>query len=224
MSRGQNAKLSDIINQFDGMQDFSEWIKKFELVMQLQNQKNYQKILPLFLSGEAFNVYDSLSENDKESYSCLKDELKKAFTPDSFTMYEDFTRRKLNLGESVDNFLSHLKKMAYSISEETPEIFIKCAFVNGLPLEVKNQLKACCSLEELNLSQIIGKARMLIRNAAVTTKKSNPAEKYVQPYVKCTECGENHLRKFCPLLKGKCFRCRGEHFLKNCPEKYSKNE
>lgn len=218
----KNTKLSEVISQFDGSTQFSEWIRKFELVMKLQKQKELQYVLPLFLSGEAFNVYESLNEVTKDDYLSLIKELKKAFTADVFVTYEDFISRKLGSNESVDNFVAQLKTMANTICEDISENLVKCAFINGLPLNIKNQLKACCMLEELDLSQVVGKARLLVgKNSTVKEHVKNGKNESFNPT--CPECGRNHLRKFCPLLKGKCFHCKGEHMLKDCPIRYPKN-
>jgi hypothetical protein len=62
-----SIKYTDLIKQFNGSEDFFEWIKKLELVAKLQNIKGLDKFLPLFLSGGAFSVYEGLDEKVKQS-------------------------------------------------------------------------------------------------------------------------------------------------------------
>ena len=70
-------KLGDVINRNDGVGDFGEWIAKFELVARLQGVENLESVMPLFLSGGAFVVYDGLADGTKREYSELKRALEK---------------------------------------------------------------------------------------------------------------------------------------------------
>ena len=66
--------LSDIIGRYDGTNDFSEWLAKFELVARLQKLKELESIMALFLSKGAFVVYEGLSDDEKHDYGKLKRE------------------------------------------------------------------------------------------------------------------------------------------------------
>ena len=56
--RSMSVKFSDIIQQYSGVGDFSEWIRKVEMVASLQGVKELEKFIPLFLCGGAFAVYE----------------------------------------------------------------------------------------------------------------------------------------------------------------------
>lgn len=48
--------ISDLILLFSGDGDFNEWIRKIELVAELQEVKGWEKFVHLFLSGGAFSI------------------------------------------------------------------------------------------------------------------------------------------------------------------------
>lgn len=100
------TRFSDLIKQYDGTGDFTEWLKKLELVCNLQKVKDLQSILPLFLSGGAFAVYDGLSGGVKSDYQALTQALQQAFSANCFQAYEEFISRRLLPCESVDVYAS----------------------------------------------------------------------------------------------------------------------
>jgi hypothetical protein len=109
-------KFSDILYQYDGSGDFSEWIRKLELVARSQKITDLENFLPLFLSEGAFSVYENLDENVKSSYEKLKAALLSCFSLNAFQAYKKFTSRCLKPGESVDVFAADLKRLASFIS------------------------------------------------------------------------------------------------------------
>ena len=46
-------KFADLVAQYDGDGEFSEWIQKLELLAKLQRVGELHVVLPLFLSGRA---------------------------------------------------------------------------------------------------------------------------------------------------------------------------
>jgi len=96
-----SIKFGDIIAQFKRDGDFAEWIAKLELVATLQGIKDWDKFLPLFLSGGAFAVYQGLSVGDKADYDKLERKLLAAFSVDATVAYEELQSRRLGHGEAV---------------------------------------------------------------------------------------------------------------------------
>lgn len=224
-----SLKYSDIIKQFDGEGDFSEWIKKLELVAQLQKVKDLVSFLPLFLSGGAFAVYDSLDNGTKADYNKLKCALREAFSVHPLLAYEQFIARRLLPGESVDVFVADLRRLGSLVDSGLSEDWIKCAMVNGLPETVRQQLKASCSLERLTLSTLIERARVLIDTAGMEVGAAARASQYHRnnaPQMsvarKCFNCGkEGHIAKFCPeKALVICYACKKQgHIAPLCPER-----
>lgn len=159
-----SVKLGDLISQYDGRSDFLEWVNKLELVAELQNLDKLESVLPLFLTEGAFAVYKGLSADIKKNYVEVKKELKKAFCKNQFNAYEELISRKLKDDEAVDVYLADLKKQCELILDCVPEKLIICAFVNGLPVNAKGQIKSLSALEEMNLNDIVSMARSIVKD------------------------------------------------------------
>lgn len=193
-----NVKFGDIIRQYDGQGDFSEWLRKLELVADLQGVTTVEKFLPLFLCGGAFSVFESFDEDVRKDYAKLKTALTNAFSLNPCTAYEAFVSRRYVTGESVDVYLSELRRLGRLVSSTTTDSWIKCAFIAGLPENVKSQLKAACSLETMSLALVVERARSLT-NAQET----------------CGAVGLGKEKR--PII---CFNCRQPgHLSSNCTEK-----
>lgn len=227
------ARFSDLIKQYDGEGDFSEWLKKMELVCKLQKVKELESVLPLFLSGGAFAVYDGLSEGVKKDYRALTEALQQAFSANCFQAYEAFISRRLLPGESVDVYASEIKRLAKLVDPLVSEEWIKCAVVYGLPTDVQTQLKAACSLQTMELAKVIERARSLVigREPSLGAVASRESKGNIPNRRKCFTCDkEGHLAWACPskrrenVAKVVCYRC-GEagHYASKC-EQFSKNE
>jgi hypothetical protein len=232
-----SAKFSDLIKQYDGSGDFCEWLKKLELVCKLQKVKDLETVLPLFLSDGAFAVYDGLTEDSKNNYVALTQALQHAFSVNSFQAYEQFISRRLLPGESVDVYVSELKRLAKLVDPFVSDEWIKNSMVHGLPLDVQNQLRAACCLQDLALSKVIERARSLVTGSetvihgAVAKPKG---ERFNDTQNKtdrrrCFVCKkEGHVALYCPQKKVSsnvtCYCC-GEvgHYASNCHQT-SKNE
>lgn len=227
-----NVRLSNIISQFGGEGDFSEWLKKFELVASLQGIKSLDAFLPLFLTGNAFAIYDSLGPEDKKDYEKIKASLIRAFSYDEFTAYEAFVNRRYSIGEPVDVFLSDLRRLGKLVDSSVPENWIKCAFIAGLPQGVRAQLKAASSLSTMSLAEVVERARIVLALddslssassvGAFSAKMKGPVE------TRCRVCDvRGHFARNCPEKAKRltCYLC-GEkgHVVATCPQRPPKNE
>lgn len=200
-----NVKISDLIQQYDGSGDFAEWIRKLELVAQLQNLDHLENYLPLFLSAGAFAVYEALDDAVKKDYSKLKSALMSAFSMNCFVAYEQLMSRRLDSAEAVDVFLADIRRLASLVCPNPPEALIKCAFVCGLPAAVKSQLQAVAALDSLPLADVTGRARSLMASvsggvaAAARSILRQSAVKQTSGRRRCFVCGsDSHLVRSCP--------------------------
>ena len=113
-----NVKFGDLVSQYDGASDFTEWSDKFELVVKLQGLDEVEKIIPLFLTGGAFLVFKGMDDDAKKDYNKIKSTLQRAFSMDAIGSYEKLRELSLRSGSSVDVYLAEIKKLAHSIDDK----------------------------------------------------------------------------------------------------------
>lgn len=227
-----SVKYSEIIKQFNGEGDFADWIKKLELVAQLQKVKDLASFLPLFLAGGAFAVYDGLDDGTKADYAKLKQALREAFSVHPLLAYEQFVARRLLPGESVDVFLADLKRLGSLVDGSgLSEEWLKCALVHGLPDVARQQLKSSCSMERLTMSTLVERARVLLDSSRMevgAASRMGAAQNYTRRETinkggprMCFVCNkEGHIARFCPDKVVTCYACQKQgHIAPFCPDK-----
>ena len=159
-------RITDVIVQYDGSSDFAEWIKKLELVAKLKKVDELENFLPLFLVGDAFAVYDALSDDAKSDYDKLRTALTKAFSLNPFSAFDRLITRRYVPGESVDVYLSDLRRLIGLIGNT--EDLLKCAFVSGLPTRIKMQLKAASALESRSQMWLREQGQSILKNTSTS--------------------------------------------------------
>ena len=220
-----SLKITDVLSRFGGESDVSIWIRQAHLAKDLLKLDDLAVIIPLFLDGSAFAVYDQLSTEDKKSSSRIEAALKTAFAVDKFNAYEEFRTRMWKPGETVDVFLADLKRLCKLADIGDNEEILKLAFVMGLPRQISGQLRATPKLDTLNLPAILEITRALMADitkgstakgvfgAAARSSGSKGSK-----IVKCFGCGGPHYRKDCP--RGKpvvCCSCnKPGHIARHC--------
>lgn len=242
-----SVRLTDLVGRYDGREDFSEWIKKFELVMQRQALTDLETVLPLFLSGDAFAVFDALESADKKSYGKITSALTTAFSLEAFSAYEAFVSRHFQPGETVDVYLADLRRLARLVHSSPSEEWIKAAFVFGLPEQVRIQLKAATSAKTMALTELVERARMILtvtgtsalvarasgfQNQGGRDTRRERKDGMQREGRRCFVCGDStHIVRNCPRRprqKVTCYRCGEEgHRIAECPNhgtRSSKNE
>ena len=152
-----------LIPEYDGSpgQPVVEWLEKVELVCSLRGVEDVASVIPLRLTGGAFAVYLQLAAHDRADVGAIKRALLAAFAADSFVAFEQFMARKLSDGEMPDVFLADLRRLA-SLFGGLPEKALTCAFVAGMPEDVRQILRAGSRMEDLTLPQILERSRAVM--------------------------------------------------------------
>ncbi|KAK4315449.1 hypothetical protein Pmani_000020 [Petrolisthes manimaculis] len=224
-----------LIPEFDGAgQAVAEWLEKLELVCRLRGVTKLEDVVPLRLTGGAFSVYQQLSSTDKGSYDKIKAALTSAFAVDKFIAYEQFVDRKLRDGESVDVYLADLRRLAVLFGG-IPDAGLSCAFVAGLPDSARHVLRASSRLEEMDIHQIVTRARAVLAEenlgAGAASFCNQPRAASTTAGVLCRACNQpNHYARSCLARRGwrrggrgnvRCYGCgQPGHLASSCPGNY----
>ena len=150
-----SLKITDVLSRFGKEPDVSIWISQAHLAKDLLKLEDLAVIIPLFLDGFAFAIYDQLSAEDKKSSDRIEAALKTAIAVDKFNAYEEIRTRMWKPGETVDVFLSDLKRLSKLAEIGDNEEILNLAFVMGLPRQISGQLRATHKLDTLNLPAIL---------------------------------------------------------------------
>ena len=143
------------------MRNIETWLKKLKLVAKLKEVKKLESFLPLFLEGDAFSVYDELSETSKDSSEKMEQALLNAFAQNRYSAYDSFRQRSWTPGEAVDVYMSDLRRLARLSKIESDDV-IRCAFICGLPADVSSQLRIAATTNTMELSAVVVQARVLM--------------------------------------------------------------
>ncbi len=101
-------EMKYMIKEFNGQGDVSTWIKKVKLVATTKKITDLASVLPLYLDGPAFAVFDQMKEEKKKDAQEIERVLLDAFGMNAFQAYDNFRQRTLMCGEPVDVYLSEL--------------------------------------------------------------------------------------------------------------------
>ncbi|KAG0710637.1 hypothetical protein GWK47_022384 [Chionoecetes opilio] len=225
-----------LISEFDGaLHAVGEWLEKLELVCRLRGITELHTVVPLRLTAGAFSVYQQLNSADKNDFSKIKAALISAFAADKFVAYEQFVIRRLQDGESVDVYLADLRRLA-ALFGGIPDNGLICAFVAGLPSSVSHILRAGSRLEDLDITQVLSRARAVlvegVAGAGTTTPLDGSGRLHrttpASTSVVCHVCNQpNHYARDCLAGRGgrrgsrsnvRCFSCRQlGHSASSCP-------
>ena len=218
-----------------------EWVENVELVCKLCAMKNVECVLPLRLRGGALAIYRQLSAEQKANAEQINQVLITAYAANAFNAYDQFVTQKLRPGEMVDRFFAALQQLARLVGEPLPERWLTCAFISGLPQNVKHLLRASSRMETMSAEQLLTRAKAVMTNnegpaelAAASTSRTPSESKMRSDDRKfaCYRCGgPNHMARDClqdrqekpdsrmrkVCRETSCYRCSGlGHVVSQC--------
>lgn len=211
--------LRNTVSPFDGSGDVSVWMRKVKLVAKIKKIKELADFIPLYLDGQAFCVYDEMSDGDKEDGTKIEAALRAAFEVDRYTAFERLQKRRWVPGEPADVFLANLRRLA-NLANVTDEEVIRGAFVVGLPPDVSQQLRASPRTSTCRMAALCEQARILLQQkmgreedvAAAASQSKRRGERGLLP---STAHGPQRVAS-----RGRsCFICRGDHLARDCDKR-----
>ena len=208
-----------LIPEYDGTADVVEWVTRAEMLCQLRGVP-FESVLPLRLTGGAFAVWTQLPDASRCSPTAIRDALYTAFALDQYAAYEAFAARRLRSSESADVYLADLRRLS-ALFGGIPERALACAFVAGLPGDVRRTIRAGCRAEDLDLTGVLARARAVLTDervgaGAATSRADDPTprdqsssssrdklheqqSRGTRRLRRCWNCGQpGHLAAACP--------------------------
>lgn len=216
VTRGATGFDSRLISEFDGEKtgvDVVEWFTRAEVLCK-HNGVDLAAVLPARLTGGAFAVWLQIPEEKRCTVVAVRDALYDAFAMDPLAAYDAYASRRLQPGESVDVYLADLRRLA-TLYGGVPDRALACAFIAGLPDNVRSTIRAGTRAEALDLPSIIARTRAVLSDERVSWAAGaarEEASKEVQrklavrqakrPPPRCWSCGKiGHIARTCPNAK-----------------------
>ena len=153
---------SNIIKPFSGKSDVVAWLKKWRLVVKLQQVDDMVSLLPLYLEGDTLALYMEIEDNQKQ----IETRLKEALTDDTFAAYRKgtivwWTCGRLRQQNQAVGWMGRVQR-------RWPGEAHKTDFVMGFPDIISIRLQQVPNVEALTMGYLISRARVL-----TTTEKQN---------------------------------------------------
>lgn len=221
--------LLRLVDKFDGSDDVLVWLEKLKMLVKLQKVKEKtHEIIPIFLKGDAYEWYLQLSSETTSNCDLLEKALKTAFGIDSFDAFKKLRELKWRQGESVEVYLSTIKRLA-SACNINDESFILHSFITGLPEEAACQLRTQVQVSASTLAELTEKSRIILKESSEKVISMSMTSNRDKP--KCMKCGRfGHISRMCKFAVRNemgtvtCYRCgeRG-HIASRCLNAQSMN-
>lgn len=205
--------MQDILRCYDGTGDVVAWLEKIKLVAELRKTKDLSLVIPLFLEGQAFSIYQHMSDDDKKSFEKIENVLKDAFSLNPIAAYDALRRREWEEGESVDGYLTDLRRLT-QLARIEDEQLLKCAFISGMPADISSQLRSSAQILKSDLPDVLQQARILTANRISV----NGCAAYKAGFHNNHQQTRKESRAAVHHRKIECRKCRGNHFIRECPE------
>ena len=201
MSLNFDPKLTPLFDGKDSDLSVQEWIEKAGLICQFSGVKCIECVVPMYLSGGAYAVYQQLSEDKRRDFVCTKSALYTAIALDSVSAWKDFMACKLRLEETVDVYLAELRRLSVLFGGMS-EKGLMCAFIAGTPKSVEELLWTSSEVDNMDILEVLARARSILKTGPMTMEQAAAAQpsqcqtKETDAPKICCKCdGPNHLAR-----------------------------
>ena len=134
-----------------------------------------------------------------------------AFGTDSFIAWKQFVGWRLEPDETVDIYLTNLRRLAVPFDGATDHI-LECAFLAGFPADVSRLLQASLRLDKLRINELLTRAQNILKNTELVVAAARTTE---TPFKKQHAAGDSAVPR--PQESPKCYRCGDpNHYSRDC--------
>ena len=194
--------------------------------------------IPLYLTGDPFSVWSEMTTSDHDDEEKVKERLQESFSMLSGEAYSQFVRRRKRGDETVDAYLSDLRRMmrvsGHKEATDGKDPMLLKQFLVGLPSQYASQLRLsmAASSSGLTVSAVATQAGALCASGLVQTSEVAAVASQAASLV-CYQCQlTGHLRKDCPQnasggarKKMRSYHCNQVgHLRRNCPQRSKSSE
>ena len=197
------------------------------------NEKARKRALLLhYIGTDAFDIYETLEDDEEPSYASTKKVLTDYFTPKVNKEYERFVFRncKQRGDENIEQFCTRLRQLSVNCGFESVNCEVKSQIIQGC---TSTSLKRKAMRDDWTLEKLLENAKAAElaepHSAAmnsdhslanrVTRKPTHNGQKRTRPNRTCYNCGNSfpHRDAPCPAKDIKCYKCgKTGHFAKYC--------
>ena len=119
-------------------------------------------------------------------------------------------------GEPVEVYANNIWKLARGagLKGEGYEQVVKLTFITGFPDSISVELQQIQNIEKMTVSDVLGRARILAASSG-RAKSSNVSAAVVNKGA--PQAVSDHQEEKYERREIKCYRCGGNHVVKNCP-------
>lgn len=203
------------LQNFEDGEDIERWIDRFELAVHVDDQKTSEaSLLPMFLSGSAYDTWKNLSHDEKADAKHIKEALRKSFGISRQRAWRNTRNLNLDRNMNIDVAIEEIKRnLKIVIGDRNPmEAIAAMLLLDSLPGDLRDEciLRLDENFELTDLQSLIKKKREHNENvvALIGTSKGDGL-------VRCAGCKRTgHIQQNCRV---KCFRCDNVgHIKANC--------
>ena len=153
---GKKVVGLEMVKTFSGEGDVVAWLKKIQLVARLQKLEDRASFLPLYLEGDALNLYLEMKEDDQKDVGKIEARLKAAFTEGPIASWVRLGKKRW-AGEQVDVYVNEIRRLAglAGYEGEGLERTVKLAFISGFPDAIATALERVKGFSTLPVSDLV---------------------------------------------------------------------